>query len=48
MAREERMSRREVCNGDDPDVQRGAEILSRALEAERAAPASLCQILKEL
>jgi hypothetical protein len=39
MAREERMSRREVCNG---------EILSRALEAEHAALASLCQILKEL
>ncbi|MDP7364709.1 MAG: hypothetical protein QF768_19140 [Candidatus Latescibacteria bacterium] len=48
MAREERMSRREVCNDDDPDVQRGAEILSRALEAERAALASLRQILKEL
>jgi len=37
---------RELCAGTDPDLQRGAQILSRALQAERSALASLAQVLE--
>ena len=39
---------RELCVGEEPDLQRGAEILSGALEAERAALASVQQVLEAL
>ena len=37
---------RDLCAGKDPDLQHGAEILSSALEEERAAIASLQQVLE--
>ena len=39
---------RELVSGEDPDLRQGAEILSAALEAERAALASLQQVLARL
>lgn len=39
---------RELCQGEDADLQRGADLLSGALDAERAALASLRQVLKAL